>query len=608
MLIPRLTFRAATIALLLVLFVFSPKAGVSAQTNAANANDVVIVLPFENTTNHPEFNWVGVSFADSLSELLDVPGIIVVSSDERELAYQRIRLPLTTLPSRATAIKLAREAKATMIVLGTYSVTLGEGETPTSVQGTARVIRVNEGRTVGQVLDGNWATRMYDFGGTLTKLQDMHGRLAYQILLNAQQSVLPFPQNQFVHQATKIPQKAFESYIKGVQTSDKDKRANYLKNAMRFYGEANAGAAYPQAAFELGHLYLEQNDWKSAADYFSKIQKYRENELKTSAEGSSSRVQKKEPLYAEAAFYASLAYWRMNDYGRALAALVPLASDMPLISIYNNAGAIAIQAARDEKKPEERSRLLQQGISFLARAAESSPDDTMVRFNYANALFLAGKFAEAADQLRPVITNDPKDGQAQFLFAKALEQTGKTEAAAAADDQARRYLQTYAKWQTEWQKSHSVTDVNPRLRHSFNRDDYFNAVRENTIANADANNTSSTQDLLAKARELYTAGQDDEAMKEARRVLVVEPMNGEAYLLIGRIDLRRGNQETAISALKTATFWDPKLIDAHILLGRIFIERGDRGEATKYATNAINLDPNNQEAIALQRQVTMGSK
>jgi tetratricopeptide (TPR) repeat protein len=85
-------------------------------------------------------------------------------------------------------------------------------------------------------------------------------------------------------------------------------------------------------------------------------------------------------------------------------------------------------------------------------------------------------------------------------------------------------------------------------------------------------------------------------------------MNGEAYLLIGRIYQRRGDQEAAISVLKTATFWDPKLIDAHILLGRIFIERGDRGEATKYATNAINLDPNNQEAIALQRQVTMGSK
>jgi len=61
-----------------------------------------------------------------------------------------------------------------------------------------------------------------------------------------------------------------------------------------------------------------------------------------------------------------------------------------------------------------------------------------------------------------------------------------------------------------------------------------------------------------------------------------------------------------IAALRSAIFWDSHLIDAHILLGRIFLDRGDRGEAIKYAASAINIDPNNQEAIALQRQVTMG--
>jgi len=90
---------------------------------AAPASDLVLVLPFENTSNFPEYNWVGESFADSLSALLNKPGLHVISSDERALAYQRLRLPLTVLPSRATAIKLAREAKATMIVVGTYSVT-----------------------------------------------------------------------------------------------------------------------------------------------------------------------------------------------------------------------------------------------------------------------------------------------------------------------------------------------------------------------------------------------------------------------------------------------------------------------------------------------------
>lgn len=566
------------------------------------AADVVMVLPFENTSSRAEYNWVGESFADALAELLAKPGLIVVSSDERELAYQRLRLPKTVIPSRATAIKLARQAKATMIVVGNYSVTPpatapaanndGQEKLPADgyVQVTARVIKVNEGRTLGEVMDGGWATRQFDYGGALTTLQDIHGRLAYQILYQRDKA-LPYSQNQIVQEATKIPQKAFEAYVKAVQLELRSEtRANYLKNALHYYAEALGGAVYPQAAFELGLSYMSLGNWKEATEYFSKLQK-------------------KEPHYAEAAFYASLGYTKLGDYGRALATIVPLSSDLPLIGVYNNAGAVAVQAARDNKNEAERKRLLAQASDFLARAYESAPSDQMVRFNYAYALFLQGKYTEAAEHLRPVITSDQRDGQAYFLFAKALAKTGKTEAATAADDQARRFLQTsYARWETEWQKSHTTSGVNLRMRDVLNREEVFDLERVKILANANTDTPSSaTQDLLIKARDLYQAGRDDEALPELHRVVMIEPTNAEAYLLSGRINLRRSDQEAAIAALKTAIFWDPKLIDAHILLGRIFLDRGDRGEARKYALSAITIDPNNQEAIALQRQVTMGN-
>lgn len=593
-------FVSATLALLISLsFINAPGQSINVLRQGSGNSDVVMVLSFENTSNRPEYNWVGESFANSIAELLNKPGLIVVSNDERELAYQRLRLPPTVIPSRATAIKLAREAKATMLVIGTYSVTpapAAENSTDKSdkentsaeayVQVTARVIKVNEGRTLGETFDGTWATRQFDFGGLLTTLQNIQGRIAYQILYQRDKA-LPFSQNQLVQEATKIPQRAFEAYVKGVQLSERDpKRAIYLKNALHFYAEANAGAVYPQAAFELGRYYMIEGKWKDATEQFT-------------------RLQKKDPHYAEAAFYAGLGYAKVGDYGRSLASLVPLSTEMPLIGIYNNAGAVAVQASREEKKEAERQRLLGQGSSFLARAAESAPDDQMVHFNYAYALFLAGKFAEVAEQLRPVITADPRDGQAYFLFAKALEKIGKTEAATAADDQARRYLQSYAKWQTEWQKSQTTSNVSLRMRDVLNRDDVSNLMRVRAMAE---NTTASSpiQDLLEKARGLYQAGRDDEALPELHRVVMIEPTNAEAYLLSGRINQRRGDQEAAIAALKTAIFWDPKLIDAHILLGRIFLERGDLGEARKYAASAIAIDPNNQEAIALQRQVTMG--
>jgi tetratricopeptide (TPR) repeat protein len=566
----------------------------SRQAVAQGAGDVVMVLPFENTSNRLEYNWVGESFADSLAELLKKPGLVVVSSDERQLAYQRLRLPETIIPSRATAIKLAREAKASMIVIGTYSVMTPEvaskpsddkddkAEKPEAyVQLTARVIKVNEGRTLGELFDGSWATRQFDFGGPLTTLQNIQGRLAFQILYQRDKA-LPFSQLQLIDEATKVPQRAFEAYVKGVQLSERDsKRSNYLKNALHYFGEANGGAVYPQAAFELGRFYMLEGKWKDATEYFTKLQK-------------------KDPHYAEAAFYAGLGYAKMGEFGHALAALVPLATDVPLIGIYNNAGAVAVEASRDEKKDEERARLLNQAIAFLARAADSSPDDPMVHFNYGYALFLTGKYAEAAEQLKPVITANPRDGQAYFLYAKSLEKVGKADLAAAADDQARRNLPSYAKWQTEWQKSQTVKGLSTRLRDVLNRIDLSEITRPAVAENAP------TEDLLVKARDLYQAGRDEEALPELHRVVMLEPTNAEAYLLSGRINQRRGDQEAAIAALKTAIFWDPKLIDAHILLGRIFLERGDRGEATKYASSAITIDANNQEAIALVRQVTMG--
>ena len=484
-----------------------------------------------------------------------------------------------------------------MIVIGSYSVTppptveeknKDKAATEAYVQVMARVIKVNEGRTLGEVMDGGWATRQFDYGAALTTLQDIHGRLAYQILYQRDKA-LPYSQNQIVQEATKIPQKSFEAYVKAVQLPlNEPRRENYLKNAIHYYAEALGGAVYPQASFELGRTYMNRGNWKEATENFAKLQK-------------------KDPHYAEAAFYASLGYTKLGDYGRALATVVPLSSDLPLIGIYNNAGAIAVQAARENKVEAERARLLSQGTNFLSRAAESAPDDPMVHFNYAYALFLTGKFEEAAEQLRSVITSDQKDGYAYFLFAKALAKTGKAEAATAADNQARRYMQTaYAKWETEWQKSQTTSSVNLRLRDVLNRTEVFDNIRNRKLSEVDTP-SSTTQDLLVKARDLYQAGRDDEALPELHRVVMIEPTNAEAYLLSGRINLRRSDQEAAIAALKTAIFWDPKMIDAHILLGRIFLDRGDRGEARKYALSAITIDPNNQEAMALQRQVTMGN-
>lgn len=555
------------------------------------AVDTVLILPFENTSGLSEYHWVGESFADSLAELLGGHGMRVVSSDRRELAYQRLRLPLTVIPSRATAIKLAREAGATLVVLGNYEVTPARDEKSVpEARGSAKLVRVNEGRISGKEMpDGRWATHEFFFGDALVHLQTVQGTLAYQILYE-QNPLLHYSRNAIIESATKVPPVAFEAYVKATLTEDREKKEAYLKNAMREFERANPGSVYKQAAFELGHLYFAQRDYKGAAEHFSMLQA-------------------RDPHYAEAAFYASLSYYHTRELQSALDALLPLTQSTPLTSIFNNAGALAAQLAHAEKNAAKRDALLKQATNVLGRAVESTPEDQYARYNYAYALLLSGRYAEAAKQFGELVKANPRHPEALFLLAKSQEKAGKAEAAAEADNEARKFYVNYGKAQVEWEKSQTISMLPVQLRGSFDRGDFFDVVAEAEEKRNALVEGAGTQDLLAKARELYAAGQDDEALAELRNVVRIEPNNAEAYLLTGRIYLRRGELATAINQLRTAIFWEPKtLIDPHILLGRIFLERGDQAQARAYAQSALQIDPNHPEAIALQRQLQVGIK
>src|SRR5262249_22300968 len=70
----------------------------------------------------------------------------------------------------------------------------------------------------------------------------------------------------------------------------------------------------------------------------------------------------------------------------------------------------------------------------------------LYRFNTGYAQWRAGNFAEAVRYLRPVAQADPRDGEAQFLLAKALEALGQQAEATRADNEAKRYLSNYARW------------------------------------------------------------------------------------------------------------------------------------------------------------------
>jgi len=573
------------------------------------ATDTILVMPFENTSEKAEFNWIGESFALSLSELLRLPSINVVPNSERKLVQQRLRIPLTTLPSVAASLKLARETNATLLISGKYNIVPAQGDTAATVNVIVKIIRVNEGRFLNEEMaDGRRITRDINLNDALGNLQTMQGQIAYQILYQRDKA-LPFSQNHLIEAANKVPPRAFEAYTKGLLTPALEARENYFKNAIRLYSEATPEGTFSDAALELGHLYHNQRKFTDAVEHFERVVSAYQA-CRTNARSENRVSQCSDESYAEASFYIGLIRWRQENYEQALAVLRPLAEDLKLTSVYNTLGSIAVQASRAEKKNETRAAaLLNEGLGLLAKANETDPDSIDIRFNLGIAQFLAARMPESAEHLKAVIAVRPTDGEAYFVLSKALAGLNDP-SATAVDNQARTFLtlnNKYANLEKEWVKSKSFPEISLRVEQPQRRE-FVSIVLSRRTAAPVAAAANETENLLVQARSQFRSGNDDEAMITLRRVLASEPMSAESYLILGKIHFRRGDLDQATSAFKTALFWDNRLVDAHVSLGRIYLDKGDCLQVKNYSAAALEIAPENQDVLSLKRQAERCSK
>ena len=69
--------------------------------------DTIVVIPFTNKAATSESNWIGESFAESLSDLLSNKGINVLSNQQRKFVQQELGIPSVSVQSIATSVKVA---------------------------------------------------------------------------------------------------------------------------------------------------------------------------------------------------------------------------------------------------------------------------------------------------------------------------------------------------------------------------------------------------------------------------------------------------------------------------------------------------------------------
>jgi tetratricopeptide (TPR) repeat protein len=529
----------------------------------AAATDTIVAMPFENLSGRAEYNWVGESFAAALADLFDKPGLVAIRPDERNVAYKQEGLPPTAILTRATMIKIAERAGANLVVMGTYRIA-GEGREST-ITITARVIDIREGRLVG---------KEYNRGGPLVDLQKLQGDLAYEILYQHNQA-LPFSRDQITTDATIAPVGAFENFIKGTLTRERDPRIGFLERAIKEYNDKTK-AQYIAAIFELGRIRFEAAEYKEALEQLT-------------------LVDEKNQRYDEAQFYVGVAQDALGHPDQALATLKKLAGRLPLFEVYNNIGVLLIK-----------QKQYKDAIDHLKPAMDAAPRDTDTLFNLGYAYFLAKDNANAVATLKNETKLRASDGEAYYILSKALAAQGDQAGATAASDQAKKLLPSYAQWETK-----GVPMV-ARVKTAFSKINYYRYKREqDERLNAQTQISSQPpqiDQLLETSRAAFIAGRDAEALGTLGKLLQLSPQNYEAHLLMGRLYERKGDFERASNALKAAVFWNPRLVPAHVLLGRIAVLKNDCASAQASADKALQIDPNDQDGQALKRLIEQKCK
>jgi tetratricopeptide (TPR) repeat protein len=372
--------------------------------SSARAADRVLVLPFENQSN-PSYNWLGEGLALMLSDLLSYAQIPAVSFEERRAAYARVGFSATTMLSRASAVRVAQETDAQWLVAGEYRVSGEKRQERVSL--TARLINVEEGRTVGEEFTA--AAPMSDW-------LELQGALAWEILLS-RRAAPHLSRKELADRAGAVPQPAFEYYVKARLTEDPEVKLKLLNLALKEFNRAKPAEKYPQLLFELGRTYYQHRQFAEALTWLGQMPPGAPNDH-------------------EARFYMGLAYHETGDLNGAIAAFEKLLTLEPAAEVYNNLGAAELKAGK-----------LPEALAHFSSAITLDEENADARFNYGYALWLDKDYENAIVQFRHVLRRR-SDAHAHYLLGKCWQKLGRDEEARAAMDQARKLLLPVAQWES----------------------------------------------------------------------------------------------------------------------------------------------------------------
>jgi tetratricopeptide (TPR) repeat protein len=473
---------------------------------------LVLVLPFENRSQQPGLDWVAESFPAILNQRFASAGFLPITHDERLYGLDRLGLPQSLRPSRATAYRLAAEMDADFVVIGNYTSDGG------IFKAEAEVLDVHRAHMPPPLRAQN----------ALASLLDVENSLAWQAIREIDPSY-DVPEASFLAAVSRLRLDAFEDYVRGVLATNATDRIHRLEEAVRLSPE------YVPAQYQLGRSFFETQAYEKAIVEFS-------------------RVPSDHPLAMQAAFYLALSYFYTGQYAQAEQTFSFIASRLPLPEVINNQGVAA-------------SRHGAKATALFQQAVAADPRDADFRFNLAVSLRRDGDFTGAVREMQACLGLTPNDSEAKA--ALPLFQANQRANSAGSDKEG---IQPLERLKRDFNEA-TVRQAAFALEAMEQAKLSTQPAAQRAVAEVTDGDHYLTQGLLLEAEQAYQTalhaddrnanahaglanvrlrtGDTAAAKAEAEASLKLAP-NAQAYVVLGSAQLSEGNAQAAAASASSA--------------------------------------------------------
>jgi Tfp pilus assembly protein PilF len=350
----------------------------------ADSSPTFIVFTIENTTKNPALAWLGEGIAYSITEQIGIPGINVIDHEKRsELTYD-LDLPPRAPLSRASMIRLAEQAPADFLVMGSFS-----GATE-DLHIALRLLDLKTMKLGGEI----------SANGQLSVLPQMENELAWLVLSNSGMNGA-YSRMEFKERTRSIPNESFACFIRSLAASDEDSRMKFLSKAVELLPD------FPEAQFLLGKDCFEKSNWKGAAQHL-------EYALKSAKR------------FRESEFMLGTCYLQQDSFEKSIRSYSHLLAQRESHEVLNNLGVANLRKG-------DYSIALQQ----LSDAQKMAKMSATVNLNLGLLQHLQGNDAAARKVLEDILPSSPSNGMLYFILSKVMEAQGEMEGARVALEKSR---------------------------------------------------------------------------------------------------------------------------------------------------------------------------